>query len=96
MQVTSPADNVVHSVKGTSGDKFEFKAPRSGMYKFCFTIPTQHQRLSLSMFTLVISPMSMILLKMPMSTRKRVIGYTVAEYILLAIPLSKIPLSSSG
>nr|GLL49550.1 transmembrane emp24 domain-containing protein p24beta3-like [Ipomoea trifida] len=38
-QVTSPGDNVVHSMKGTSGDKFEFKAPRSGMYKFCFHNP---------------------------------------------------------
>ena len=36
MQVTSPAGNTVHTLKGTSGDKFEFKAPRSGMYKFCF------------------------------------------------------------
>ncbi|RVW55855.1 Transmembrane emp24 domain-containing protein p24beta3 [Vitis vinifera] len=34
--VTSPAGNTVHTLKGTSGDKFEFKAPRSGMYKFCF------------------------------------------------------------
>lgn len=39
MQVTSPAGNTVHNVKGTSGDKFEFKAPRSGMYKFCFHNP---------------------------------------------------------
>ena len=39
VQVTSPAGNVVHSLKETSGDKFEFKAPRSGMYKFCFHNP---------------------------------------------------------
>lgn len=39
MQVSSPAGNVVHSVKGTSGDKFEFRAPSSGMYKFCFHNP---------------------------------------------------------
>lgn len=39
MQATSPGDNTVHTVKGTSGDKFEFKAPRSGMYKFCFHNP---------------------------------------------------------
>lgn len=39
MQVTSPGDNTVHSIKGTSGDKFEFKAPSSGMYKFCFHNP---------------------------------------------------------
>uniref|UniRef100_A0A2P2JMD8 Uncharacterized protein MANES_03G172900 n=1 Tax=Rhizophora mucronata TaxID=61149 RepID=A0A2P2JMD8_RHIMU len=37
--VTSPGGNTVHTVKGTSGDKFEFKAPRSGMYKFCFHNP---------------------------------------------------------
>ena len=34
--MTSPAGNTVHTMKGTSGDKFEFKAPRAGMYKFCF------------------------------------------------------------
>lgn len=39
LQVTSPGDNTVHTSKGTSGDKFEFKAPRSGMYKFCFHNP---------------------------------------------------------
>lgn len=39
MQVTSPGGNIVHSTKGTSGDKFDFKAPRSGMYKFCFRNP---------------------------------------------------------
>lgn len=37
--VTSPGGNTVHAVKGTSGDKFEFKAPRAGMYKFCFHNP---------------------------------------------------------
>lgn len=31
--------NVVHTSKGTSGEKFEFKAPRSGMFKFCFHTP---------------------------------------------------------
>lgn len=39
MQVTAPGENVVHTMKGTSGNKFEFKAPRSGMYKFCFKNP---------------------------------------------------------
>ena len=29
----------MHTIKGTSGDKFEFKAPRAGMYKFCFHNP---------------------------------------------------------
>ncbi|KAM7279869.1 hypothetical protein ACFE04_007003 [Oxalis oulophora] len=33
---TSPTGNVVHSVKGVADHKFEFKAPRIGMYKFCF------------------------------------------------------------
>ncbi|CAI0465745.1 unnamed protein product [Linum tenue] len=37
--VSSPGGNVVHNIKGTSGDKFELKAPRSGMYKFCFHNP---------------------------------------------------------
>ncbi|XP_077239850.1 transmembrane emp24 domain-containing protein p24beta3-like [Tasmannia lanceolata] len=37
--VRSPAGHLVHELKGTSGDKFEFKAPRSGMYKFCFHNP---------------------------------------------------------
>ncbi|KAL6522682.1 hypothetical protein OROHE_016529 [Orobanche hederae] len=37
--VTSPAGNNVHTLKGTSGDKFEFRAPKSGMYKFCFHNP---------------------------------------------------------
>ncbi|GAU50649.1 hypothetical protein TSUD_333880, partial [Trifolium subterraneum] len=37
--VTSPGGNVVHSLKGTSGDKFEFKATKSGIYKFCFYNP---------------------------------------------------------
>ncbi|KAJ6800666.1 transmembrane emp24 domain-containing protein p24beta3 [Iris pallida] len=37
--VTSPGGNTVHTIKGTSGDKFEFKAPRGGMYKFCFHNP---------------------------------------------------------
>ncbi|MED6200058.1 hypothetical protein PIB30_081582, partial [Stylosanthes scabra] len=37
--VTSPAGNTVHNIKGTSGDKFQFKAPTHGMYKFCFHNP---------------------------------------------------------
>lgn len=37
--MNSPVGNTVHTVKGTSGDKFEFKAPRAGMYKFCFHNP---------------------------------------------------------
>ncbi|GAB2282321.1 hypothetical protein Dimus_016869 [Dionaea muscipula] len=37
--ITSPVGNQVLDVKGTSGHKFEFKAPRSGAYKFCFYNP---------------------------------------------------------
>lgn len=37
--VTSPGGNVVHSLKGTSGDKFELKAIHGGIYKFCFHNP---------------------------------------------------------
>lgn len=29
----------MYSLKGTSGDKFEFKAIYSGMYQFCFHNP---------------------------------------------------------
>lgn len=29
----------MYTLKGKSGDKFEFKAPRGGMYKFCFHNP---------------------------------------------------------
>lgn len=34
--VTAPAGSVVFNKKGTAGDKFEFRAPRRGPYKFCF------------------------------------------------------------
>ncbi|OAY76073.1 Transmembrane emp24 domain-containing protein p24beta3 [Ananas comosus] len=37
--VTSPGGNVMQSWKETSSEKFEFKAPRPGMYKFCFHNP---------------------------------------------------------
>lgn len=30
---------MVHSLKGTSGDKFELKAIHGGIYKFCFHNP---------------------------------------------------------
>ncbi|XP_078435644.1 emp24/gp25L/p24 family/GOLD family protein [Wolffia australiana] len=39
-EVTSPAGNVVYHLKGKSGEKFEFKAPTPGMYKFCFINPS--------------------------------------------------------
>ncbi|KAF0914654.1 hypothetical protein E2562_031118 [Oryza meyeriana var. granulata] len=39
LTVTSPGGNTVNTWKGKSGDKFVFKAPRGGMYKFCFHNP---------------------------------------------------------
>ncbi|XP_009370753.1 transmembrane emp24 domain-containing protein p24beta3-like [Pyrus x bretschneideri] len=36
---TAPGGTTVFSLKGTSGDKFAFKAPKSGLYKFCFRNP---------------------------------------------------------
>ncbi|KAG0466067.1 hypothetical protein HPP92_017647 [Vanilla planifolia] len=40
-RVSSPRGDTIHTSKGTSGDKFEFKAPSSGVYKFCFHNPTK-------------------------------------------------------
>ncbi|VAH39303.1 unnamed protein product [Triticum turgidum subsp. durum] len=37
--VTSRGGNTVYTLKGKSGDKFEFNAPRGGTYKFCFHSP---------------------------------------------------------
>ncbi|XP_072991570.1 transmembrane emp24 domain-containing protein p24beta3-like [Typha latifolia] len=37
--VSSPGGNTVLSLHGKSGEKFEFMAPRAGMYKFCFHNP---------------------------------------------------------
>ncbi|KAM1001407.1 hypothetical protein ACFX15_007593 [Malus domestica] len=36
---TAPGGSIVSSLKGTSGDKFKFKAQKSGIYKFCFRNP---------------------------------------------------------
>ncbi|XP_022760183.1 transmembrane emp24 domain-containing protein p24beta3-like [Durio zibethinus] len=120
--VTSPGGNTVHNLKGTSGDKFEFKAPRSGMYKFCFQnpystpetvsfyihvghIPTEHDLAKdehLDPINVKIAELREALESVTAeqkylkardarhrhtneSTRKRVIGYTVGEYILLAL-----------
>ncbi|GFY85029.1 emp24/gp25L/p24 family/GOLD family protein [Actinidia rufa] len=119
---TSPAGNVVHTLKGTSGDKFEFKAPRSGMYKFCFHnphstpetvsfyihvghIPNEHDLakdehldpINVKIAELrealesVISEQKYLKARDARhrrtneSTRKRVIFYTLGEYILLAL-----------
>lgn len=120
--VTSPAGNIVHTLKGTSGDKFEFKAPRSGMYKFCFQnpystpetvsfhihighIPTEHDLakdehldpINVKIAELREALESVIAEQKYLkardtrhrhtneSTRRRVIFYTVGEYILLAL-----------
>ncbi|CAI0559387.1 unnamed protein product [Linum tenue] len=119
--VSSPGGNVVHNIKGTSGDKFELKAPRSGMYKFCFHnpfstpetvsfyihvghIPNEHDVAKdehLDPINVKIAELREALESVTAeqkylrardnrhrhtneSTRKRVIGYTVGEYILLA------------
>lgn len=120
--VSSPLGNTVHELKGTSGDKFEVKAPRSGMYKFCFHnphsapetvsfhihighIPTEHDLAKdehLDPINVKIAELREALESVTAeqkylkardtrhrhtneSTRKRVIGYTVGEYILLTL-----------
>ncbi|VFQ65996.1 unnamed protein product [Cuscuta campestris] len=120
--VTSPGDNVVHTMKGTSGDKFEFKAPRSGMYKFCFHnpystpetvsfyihvghIPNEHDLAKdehLDPINVKIAELREALESVTSeqkylkardarhrhtneSTRRRVIFYTIGEYLLLAL-----------
>ncbi|XP_042065392.1 transmembrane emp24 domain-containing protein p24beta3-like [Salvia splendens] len=119
---TSPAGNIVHTLKGTSGDKFEFKAPKSGMYKFCFHnpystpetvsfyihvghIPTEHDLAKdehLDPINVKLAELKEALESVTAeqkylkardtrhrhtneSTRRRVIFYTVAEYLLLAL-----------
>ncbi|XP_059625245.1 transmembrane emp24 domain-containing protein p24beta3-like [Cornus florida] len=120
--VTSPQGNKVHTLKGTSGDKFEFKAPRSGMYKFCFHnpfstpetvsfyihvghIPNEHNLAKdehLDPINVKIAELREALESVTAeqkylkardarhrytneSTRKRVICYTIGEYVLLAL-----------
>ncbi|KAG8373110.1 hypothetical protein BUALT_Bualt12G0136500 [Buddleja alternifolia] len=122
LTVESPGGNIVHTLKGTSGDKFEFKAPRSGMYKFCFHnpqstpetvsfnihvghIPSEHDLAKdehLDPINVKIAELREALESVTLeqkylkardvrhrhtneSTRKRVIFYTVGEYILLAL-----------
>lgn len=122
MTVTSPGGNIVHTIKGTSGEKFDFKAPRSGMYKFCFHnphstpetvsfyihvghIPTEHDLAKnehLDPINVKIAELREALESVTAeqkylkardarhrhtneSTRKRVIFYTVGEYLVLAL-----------
>ncbi|XP_047337030.1 transmembrane emp24 domain-containing protein p24beta3-like [Impatiens glandulifera] len=119
--VTSSAGNVIYTIKGTSGDKFEIKAPRNGMYKFCFKnpystpetvsfyihvghIPNQHDLAKdehLDPINVKIAELREALESVTAeqkflrardarhrhtneSTRKRVLVYTIGEYILLA------------
>ncbi|XP_043709189.1 transmembrane emp24 domain-containing protein p24beta3-like [Telopea speciosissima] len=120
LTVTSPGGNIVHNLKGSSGDKFDFKAPRSGMYKFCFHnpyltpetvsfyihighIPNEHDLAKdehLDPINVKIAELREALESVTAeqkylkarearhrhtneSTRKRVIFYTLAEYLLL-------------
>ncbi|KAK9073890.1 hypothetical protein SSX86_006484 [Deinandra increscens subsp. villosa] len=120
--VSSPGGNVVQTMKGTSGEKFEFKAPRSGMYQFCFHnpystpetvsfyihvghIPNEHDLAKdehLDPVNVKIAELREALESVTAeqkylkardarhrhtneSTHKRVIFYTIGEYILLAV-----------
>ncbi|KAI7740211.1 hypothetical protein M8C21_008364 [Ambrosia artemisiifolia] len=120
--VSSPGGNVVQTMKGTSGEKFEFKAPRSGMYQFCFHnpystpetvsfyihvghIPNEHDLAKdehLDPVNVKIAELREALESVTAeqkflkardarhrhtneSTHKRVIFYTIAEYVLLAV-----------
>ncbi|TYH29634.1 hypothetical protein ES288_A01G027700v1 [Gossypium darwinii] len=120
--ITSPGGDILHNLKGTSGDKFSFKAPRSGLYQFCFHnplstpetialyihighIPNEHNlaknehvdpinvkiaelREALEAVTTeqkYLKARDAVHRRTNESTKKRVIGYTVGEYILLTI-----------
>nr|GLL43654.1 transmembrane emp24 domain-containing protein p24beta3-like [Ipomoea trifida] len=120
--VTGQAGSIVLELKGTAGDKFEFKAPRSGMYKFCFNnphstpetvsfyihvghIPNEHDLAKhehIDPINVKIAQLREALESVTAeqnylkardsrhrhtneSTRKRVIYYTIGEYILLAV-----------
>ncbi|XP_042064603.1 transmembrane emp24 domain-containing protein p24beta3-like [Salvia splendens] len=117
--VTTPENSVVYSLKGSTGDKFDFKVS-SGMHKFCFHnpsnspeavafnihvghIPKQQDLAKDEHFEPVnakIAELRESLTSVTLeqrylkargyrhrhtneSTRKRVIGYTIGEYLLL-------------
>lgn len=119
--VSSPAGNTVHSIHGSSGEKFEFKAPKGGLYKFCFHnpndvpetvsfyihvghIPNEHDVAKdehLNPVTVKIAELREALESVTAeqkyltarevrhrrtneSTRRRLIGYSVAEYFALS------------
>ncbi|KAL2242671.1 transmembrane emp24 domain-containing protein p24beta3 [Sesamum indicum] len=120
--VTAPGGSTVHTLKGTSEDKFEFKAPTNGMYKFCFHnpsstpetvsfnihtghIPREHDLAKdehLDPINVKIAELREALETVTLeqrylkardarhrhtneSTRRRVIFYTVGEYLLLGL-----------
>ncbi|GJM96576.1 hypothetical protein PR202_ga13429 [Eleusine coracana subsp. coracana] len=82
LTVTSPGGNTVHTLKGKSGDKFEFKAPKGGMYKFCFHNPYgAPETVSFYIHVGHIPNEHNLAKDANESTRKRVMFYTVAEYL---------------
>ncbi|RDX78906.1 Transmembrane emp24 domain-containing protein p24beta3, partial [Mucuna pruriens] len=120
--VTSPGGNIVYSLKGTSGEKFQFKASQNGIYKFCFHnpsptpetvsfyihvghIPNEHDLakdehldpVNVKIAELREALESIITEQKYLkardarhrhtneSTRKRVVFYTISEYILFAV-----------
>ncbi|XP_020586010.1 transmembrane emp24 domain-containing protein p24beta3-like [Phalaenopsis equestris] len=121
LTISSPAGNTVHSIHGSSGEKFEFKALKAGMYKFCFHnpksipetvsfyihvghIPNEHDLAKdehLNPVNVKIAELREALESVTAeqkylkarelrhrrtneSTRRRIIGYTITEYIVLA------------
>ncbi|BAT85477.1 hypothetical protein LR48_Vigan50s004700 [Vigna angularis] len=119
--VTSSTGSLVYSMKGTSGDKFQFKAAIHGIYKFCFQnpastpetvsfyihvghIPNEHDLakdehldpINVKIAELREALESIIIEQKYLkardtrhrhtneSTRKRVVFYTILEYILFA------------
>ncbi|KAK7336790.1 hypothetical protein VNO77_17338 [Canavalia gladiata] len=119
--VTAPGGAIVYALKGTSGDKFEFKASQSGIYAFCFNNPASTPE-TLSFYIHVghipnendlakdehLDPINVKIAELREalesivteqkylkardarhrytneSTRKRVVFYTILEYVLFA------------
>ncbi|KAK7245430.1 hypothetical protein RIF29_40276 [Crotalaria pallida] len=119
--VTGPDGNVVHSLKGVSGEKFELKAIQHGIYNFCFHNPYSSPE-TISFYIHIghipnehdfakdehLDPMNVKLAELREAlesiiteqkylkardvrhrytnevTRKRVLFYTISEYILIA------------
>lgn len=120
--VTAPTGTVILSQKGTAGHKFDFRAPRTGSYSFCFHnngivpetitfyvhvghIPSEHDLAKdehLNPVTVKIAELREALEAVSAeqqylrardtrhrytaeSTRKRLVGYTMAEYLALIV-----------